>query len=60
MTYVPNLIKIGSDMWKLIGGIYRHTDNMVLHKTTPIFFQNKEGKLVKTKMNPIYTLVCDC
>jgi hypothetical protein len=28
MTYIPSLIKIGSDIQKLTGGIHRHTDKM--------------------------------
>jgi hypothetical protein len=28
MIYIPSLIKIGSAIQKLIGGIHRHTDSM--------------------------------
>jgi hypothetical protein len=28
MIYIPNFIKVGSGIQKLIGGIYRHTDSM--------------------------------
>jgi hypothetical protein len=28
--YIPSLIKIGSDIQKLMGGIHRHTDSMVM------------------------------
>jgi hypothetical protein len=28
MIYIPSLIKIGSGIQKLIGGIHRHTANM--------------------------------
>jgi hypothetical protein len=30
MMYVPNFIKIGSGVQKLIGRIHRHTDSMVV------------------------------
>jgi hypothetical protein len=30
MIYIPSLIKIGSAIEKLIGGIYRHTDSIVI------------------------------
>jgi hypothetical protein len=28
LIYIPSLIKIGSGIKKLIGGIHRHTDSM--------------------------------
>jgi hypothetical protein len=30
MLYIPNLIKIGSGIQKLLRGIHRHTDNMMI------------------------------
>jgi hypothetical protein len=30
MTYIPSFIKSGSAIQKLIGGIYRHTDSIVI------------------------------
>jgi hypothetical protein len=30
MTYITSFIKIGSGIQKLIWGIHRHTDNMVI------------------------------
>jgi hypothetical protein len=30
MVYKPTFTKIGSDIQKLIGGIHRHTDSMVI------------------------------
>jgi hypothetical protein len=30
MTYIPNFIKTGSGIQKLIGGINRHTDRLVI------------------------------
>jgi hypothetical protein len=30
MIYIPSFIKIGSGIQKLIGGIPRHTDSMVI------------------------------
>jgi hypothetical protein len=30
MIYASSFIKIGSDIQKLIGGIHRHTDSMVI------------------------------
>jgi hypothetical protein len=30
MTYIPSFIEIGSDIQKLIKGIHRHTDSMVM------------------------------
>jgi hypothetical protein len=35
MLYIPSFAKVYSGIQKLIGGIYRHTDNMVIYK--PIF-----------------------
>jgi hypothetical protein len=32
MIYMPSLIKIGSGIPKLIGGIHRHTDSMEIAK----------------------------
>jgi hypothetical protein len=29
-SYIPSFMKIGSAIRKLIGGIHRHTDNMVI------------------------------
>jgi hypothetical protein len=45
--YVPNFIKIGSGIPKLMGGIHRLTDKKTAwssHKPT-IIFQNKESRL---------------
>jgi hypothetical protein len=30
IIYIPSFIKIGSGIQKIIGGIYRHTDSMVI------------------------------
>jgi hypothetical protein len=30
MIYIPNFIKSGSDIQKLIAGIHRHTDSMAI------------------------------
>jgi hypothetical protein len=30
MIYIPSFIKIGSGIQKLVGGIHRHTDSMVI------------------------------
>jgi hypothetical protein len=30
MIYIPSFLKIGSGVQELIGGIYRHTDSMVI------------------------------
>jgi hypothetical protein len=30
MIYIPSFIRIGSGIQKLIGGIHRHTDSMVI------------------------------
>jgi hypothetical protein len=30
VIYIPSFIKIGSGVRKLIGGIHRHTDSMVI------------------------------
>jgi hypothetical protein len=30
MIYIPSFIKIGSGIQKLMGGIHRHTDSMVI------------------------------
>jgi hypothetical protein len=30
MIYIPSLMKIGSGIQKLMGGIHRHTDSMVM------------------------------
>jgi hypothetical protein len=30
MMYIPSFIKIGSDIQRLIRGIYRHTDSKVI------------------------------
>jgi hypothetical protein len=30
IVYIPSFIKIGSDIQKLIGGIHRHTGNMLI------------------------------
>jgi hypothetical protein len=30
MIYIASSIQTGSDIQKFIGGIYRHTDNMVI------------------------------
>jgi hypothetical protein len=30
MTYIPSLIKIGSGIQKLIGGIFKHTDSEMI------------------------------
>jgi hypothetical protein len=38
MIYIPNFIKIGSGIQKLVGRIYRHTDSMVISKANFVFF----------------------
>jgi hypothetical protein len=30
MIYIPNVMKIGSGIQKIIGGIHRHTDSKVI------------------------------
>jgi hypothetical protein len=42
MIYIPSLIKIGSDIQRLIGGIHRQHGDLI---SLPLFFQNKEGRL---------------
>jgi hypothetical protein len=39
MIYIPSFTKIGSGIQKLIKGIHRHTNSLLL------FFQNKESRL---------------
>jgi hypothetical protein len=39
MIYIPNFIKIGSGIQKLIGWIHRHTDSILL------LFKNKGSRL---------------
>jgi hypothetical protein len=43
MIYIP--IEIGSGIKKLIGGIHRHTDSMVIYKPTLIFSKSKSKLL---------------
>jgi hypothetical protein len=45
-TYMPNFIKNGSGIQKLIRGIHRHTQNGDLTKPL-LFFQNKESRGIK-------------
>jgi hypothetical protein len=44
-VYVRSLIKIGSGIQKLIGGIHRHTDSMMISQSYIYFFRNKESRL---------------
>jgi hypothetical protein len=39
MTYIPSFIKIGSAIQRLIVGIHRHTDNMVISEAYYYFFK---------------------
>jgi hypothetical protein len=41
MIYIPTLMKIGSGIQRLIGGIHRQQDDLRLR----LFFQNKESRL---------------
>jgi hypothetical protein len=44
MIYRPSVMKIGSCIQKLIGGIHRHTDSMVIAYAYFYFFEiRKEG-----------------
>jgi hypothetical protein len=45
MICIQSFIKIGSGIQKLIGGIHRHTDSMVISQAYFHFFQNKESRL---------------
>jgi hypothetical protein len=46
MIYIPRFIKIGSDVQKLMGGIRKHTDNMVIDCIRLfLFFRNRESRL---------------
>jgi hypothetical protein len=45
MIYVPNFIKIGPAIQKLIGGVHRHTDSDRI--CLLLFFPNKETKKPK-------------
>jgi hypothetical protein len=55
MICIPSLIKIGSDIQKLIGGIHRHRQHGDLISLL-LFFQNKESRL---KMD-IKQMDCEC
>jgi hypothetical protein len=49
VIHVPNVMKIGSGVQRLIGGIHRHTHTRTAtlsHKPT-LSFQNKESGLIK-------------
>jgi hypothetical protein len=39
MIYIPSFIKIGSSVQKLIMGIHRHTDSMVISYAYFYFFR---------------------
>jgi hypothetical protein len=43
MIYIPSLVKIGSGIQNLIGGIYRHTDSMVISAYFHFFKIRKVG-----------------
>jgi hypothetical protein len=48
MMYIPSFIKIGPGIQRLIGGIYKHTqdrDGISLF----LFFRHKESRLKKNK-----------
>jgi hypothetical protein len=42
MIWIPSFIKTGSDIQKLMGGIHRHTESMVISQATFIFFSKQE------------------
>jgi hypothetical protein len=42
-VYIPNFIKICSDIQKLMGGIHRHTDSMVIASCFHFFKIRKVG-----------------
>jgi hypothetical protein len=44
MIYIPRLIKIGSGIQKLIGGIHRQQGYLI---SLILFFSNKESRLIK-------------
>jgi hypothetical protein len=44
MIYVPSFINIGSATQKLIRGIHRHTDSMLITEAFYVF-RNKESRL---------------
>lgn len=39
MIHIPSLIKIGSDIQKLKGGIHKHTGSIVIPQTYFYFFK---------------------
>jgi hypothetical protein len=47
MIYIPSVIQIGSDIQKLIRGIHRHTDSMVIPLGYFHFSQNRISRLIK-------------
>jgi hypothetical protein len=56
MMYILSLIKIGSAIQKLIGGIHRHTDGMETAKAYFYCFQNKESRLKNREIKEFHIL----
>jgi hypothetical protein len=48
MIYILSFIKVGSGIQMLMIGVYRHWTHRENgnHKSLPIFFQNKESRLI--------------
>jgi hypothetical protein len=53
--YIPSFIKTGSGIQKLMRGIHRHTESMVISQTYFILFSNKESRL-KISAKTVYIL----
>jgi hypothetical protein len=58
--YIPSFIKTDSVIQKLIGGIHRQTDSVVIAYAHFYFFQNKESRLKgdKTKRKEWFDEEC--
>jgi hypothetical protein len=45
MTYISIFIKIGSGFQKLVRGIHRHRESMIITYASYYFSQNEEGRI---------------